>query len=111
MFNETSLLISHVPRTLEAKNKIFGFELGDILVLFMNLSIQNLVFGETGAKFLMVYGSTMILGFVLFFVKRGKPDSYVQHLSQHFVSPTVFFAGVGDRKFKTFKRKKGGISC
>ncbi len=107
--NETSLLVSHVPRTLEAKSKIFGFELGDILILFLNLSLQNLVFGETSAKFVMVYGSTLLLGFILFFVKRGKPDSYLQHLSQYFVSPTVFYAGNTDQKYKPIKFDRGQL--
>lgn len=105
--NENSLLVSSVPRTLETKSKIFGFELGDVLILFLNLSLQNLVFGESSFKYLMVYGSTTLLGFVLFFVKRGKPDSYLQHLSQYMISPTVFFAGQTDQKFKPLKMERG----
>lgn len=108
--SESQLLVTSVPRTLEAKSKIFGFELGDVLVLFLNLSLQNLIFGETGFKYLMVYGSTILFGFVLFFVKRGKPDSYLQHLSQFIVSPTVFYAGAADHKFNPIK-KKGGTLC
>ena len=108
--NENSLLVSHVPRTLEAKSKIFGFELGDVLILFLNLSIQNLVFGESSFKYPMVYGGTALLGFILFFVKRGKPDSYLQHLSQYMVSPTAFYAGKTDQKFKPIQ-KKGGHLC
>lgn len=101
--NENSLLVSHVPRTLEAKSKIFGFELGDVLILFLNLSLQNLVFGESSFKYAMVYGSTALLGFILFFVKRGKPDSYLHHLSQYMISPTVLYAGQTDQKFKPIK--------
>lgn len=107
--NENSLLVSHVPRTLETKSKIFGFELGDVLVLFLNLSVQNLVFGESSFKYPMVYGSTALLGFILFFVKRGKPDSYLQHLSQYMISPTVFFAGKSDQKIKPIQRKGGNL--
>lgn len=107
--NENSLLVSHVPRTLETKSKIFGFELGDVLILFLNLSVQNLVFGESSFKYPMVYGSTALLGFIMFFVKRGKPDSYLQHLSQYMVSPTVFFSGKTDQKFKPIKWKGGNL--
>lgn len=107
MQSESTLLITHVPRTLEAKNKIFGLELGDVLLLFLNLSIQNLIFGETSFKGVMVYGSTLLLGFILFFVKKDKPDSYLQHLSQYLISPTVFFAGLTDKKFQPVKIKKG----
>jgi hypothetical protein len=104
--SESQLLVTSVPRTLEAKSKIFGFELGDVLMLFLNLSIQNLIFGATSFKYLMVYGSTTLFGFVLFFVKRGKPDSYLQHLSQFIISPTVFFSGATDHKFKPVKMKR-----
>lgn len=107
--NENSLLVSHVPRTLETKSKIFGFELGDVLILFLNLSVQNLVFGESSFKYPMVYGSTALLGFILFFVKRGKPDSYLQHLSQYMISPTVLYAGKSDQKFKPVKWKGGNL--
>lgn len=107
--NENSLLVSHVPRTLETKSKIFGFELGDVLILFLNLSVQNLVFGESSFKYPMVYGGTALLGFILFFVKRGKPDSYLQHLSQYMISPTVLYAGKVDQKFKPIQKIEGNL--
>lgn len=104
---ESPLLISSVPRSLEAKSKIFGFELSDILILFLNLSIENLIFGSTKFKYLMVYGSTLLIGFVLFFVKRGKPDNYLQHLGEFITTSSVKFAGLNDRFYKKFKMRGG----
>lgn len=103
---EEQLLVSNVPRSLEAKSKIFGLELSDILILFLNLSIQNLIFGSTHFKSVMVYGSTLFIGFVLFFVKKGKPESYLQHLAQYTMASSVRYAGLNDRFYQTFK--KGG---
>ena len=104
--SDNPLLTSSVPRSLEAKSKIFGLELSDILILFLNFSLQNLIFGSTGFKVLMVYGSTLLVAFVLFFIKRGKPDSYLQHLGEYITSPSVRFAGLNDRFYKKFKKKE-----
>lgn len=103
--NENPLLTSSVPRSLEAKSKIFGFELSDILILFLNLSLQNLIFGSTQFKFLMVWGSTLSIAFVLFFIKRGKPDGYLQHYGEYIMSPTIKYAGINDRFFQKFTKE------
>lgn len=99
-----TLLTSTVPRALEGKSKILGFEISDVLVLFTNLSIQNLIFGTTPFKPIMVWGTTLVLGFVLFFVKRGKPEKYLQHLGEYVLSPTIRHAGLNDRFYKQIKR-------
>lgn len=98
-----NLLTSQVPRTLEGKSKLFGFELSDVLLLFSNLTIQNLFFGTTNLKTPLVWGTTLILGFILFFVKRGKPDKYLEHLGLYLFSSTIRFAAVSDRKYKKFR--------
>ena len=103
---DNTLLTSTVPRALEGKSKIFGFEISDVLVLFINLSIQNLIFGETAFKGVMVWGTTLVLGFVLFFVKRGKPEKYLKHLGEYVFSATVRFAGLNDRFYKQLKSRE-----
>ncbi len=103
---DNSPLTTPVPRTLEGKSKIFGLELSDVLVLFSNLSIQNLIFGSTSFKVPMVWGTTLLIGFILFFVKRGKPDGYLQHLGEYMASPSVRYAGLNDRKYKKFHKKE-----
>ena len=110
MTNENPLLISTVPRNLETKSKLFGFELADVLVLFLNLSIQNLLFGQTPLKIPLVWGTTLTIGLVLFFVKRGKPENYLGHLLQYHFSPTVRFAGLNDRHYRKFSSFKNGGS-
>ena len=92
-----SLLVSKVPRSLEMKTKVaLGFELGDVLLIFLYLAISNLIFGQTSLKFPVVWLGTLAIAFVLYFVKRGKPDQYLQHSVQHFIAPGVLSAGEPD---------------
>lgn len=105
---EQGLLTSTVPRTLETKNKILGLELSDVLLLILNLSVQNLVFGSTSLKIPMVFGTSIGLGLLLFFFKRGKPENFLQHFTEHLVSPTVRSANSPDRQYRPFHQ--GGES-
>ncbi len=101
---EDSLLVSTVPRTLDTKSKILGLELADVLILLLNLSVQNLIFGSTSLKIPMVFGTSFAVGLLLFFVKSGKPDNYLQHYFEHLTSPTVKFANATDQKYQLFPK-------
>lgn len=107
MEDNKALLTSSVPRTLETKSKIMGFELSDVLFLLLNLSTQNLIFGGTSMKIPMVFGTSLVLGLMLFFFKRGKPDSYIQHYFEHLLSPIVRSANASDETYKPLA--KGGL--
>lgn len=104
--SEINLLTSSVPRTLETKNKILGLELSDVLILLLNLSVQNLIFGSTSMKIPMVFGTSLGLFLILFFFKKGKPDQFLQHYFEHLISPTVFSANSTDNQYRKFN--KGG---
>jgi hypothetical protein len=98
--DDDCLLTTKVPRALEAKTKLFGLELTDVLIIFANLSVANLVFGATSFRVPIVWGSTLILGALLFFVKRGKPDGYLAHYGEYLAAPAWRAAGAPDLKFK-----------
>lgn len=106
MSDDQSLLTSAVPRTLETKSKILGFELSDVLILFLNLSIQNLIFGSTHFKLPMVFGSSLLIAGVLFIFKRGKPDLFLQHFVQHLMLPSHLFGNLPDTKYRKFRGLK-----
>lgn len=106
MSDQNEPLISRVPRALEIKSKLFGFELPDLLVIFSNLAITNLVFGSTSFRYPLVWGTTLALAGFLFFSKKGKPDNYLQHLGEFLVSPTTRFAALHDIKYKRFLKKE-----
>lgn len=97
---DTELLTTKVPRALEMKSKLFGYELPDLLVIFFNLAITNLIFGSTSFRYPLVWGTTLSLALFLYFAKRGKPENYLQHLGEYLASPTYRAAGSPDLKSK-----------
>ena len=101
---DEGLVSTAVPRALEIKSKLFGFELPDLLLIFMNLAITNLVFGATSYRYTLVWGTTLSLALFLFWAKRGRPDNYIQHLGEMIVQPSYRAAGGRDRKYKHFKK-------
>jgi hypothetical protein len=103
---EDGLLTTKVPRTLEMKSKLFGYELPDLLLIFFNLALTNLIFGGTSLRYPLVWGTTLGWALLLYFAKRGKPDGYIQHLGQFLIRPSYYSAGEGDRSGKIFKRSK-----
>jgi hypothetical protein len=103
---EEGLLTSKVPRALEMKSKLFGFELPDLLLIFFNLAFTNLVFGTTTFRYPLVWGTTLGLASFLFFAKRGRPESYLQHLGELIARPAYRAAGAADRRYRKFKRKE-----
>lgn len=96
------LLVSKVPRALETKTKLFGFELGDLLLIFMYLSMSNLIFGSTNFKIPIVWGGSLVLALVLFFVKRNKPDGFLQHLGEFYRTPGILTANSSDTSYQPY---------
>ena len=100
---QETLLASVVPRTLEAKSKILGFELLDVILLLLNLSLQNLIFGSTMFRIPMVFGTSAALACVLFFFKRGKPDQYLAHYAEYLKAPSVFSGNGYDSDYQPYE--------
>lgn len=100
-------LISKTPRSLDNKLKLLGFELLDILLIFLYLSISNLLFGETNLKIPLVWLGTIALAITLYFTKKGKPDNYLNDKISSFLTPNVFSANLPNIKYEPyFKRKR-----
>ena len=97
-----SLLTSKVPRALETKTKLFGFELADVLIIFIFLSVTNLIFGGTSLKFPIVWSGTALLAGALYFLKKGRPDNYLQHLGEFYSSPGIYSAGAKDLEYRPY---------
>lgn len=101
-----SLFVSKVPRSLETKAKLFGFELGDLLLVFLYLSLSNLIFGGTRFKFPIVWLGTLVIAGVLYFVKKDKPDGYLQHWGENLFSPEIYSASAPDIDFLAYQKNK-----
>ena len=104
--DDQGLLTTKVARALEMKTKLFGFELPDLLLIFMNLAVTNLVFGTTSVRYPLVWGTTLALASFLFFSKRGKPDSYLQHYGELLAQASHKAAGRADIKYRKFRKEK-----
>ncbi len=102
---DEGLVTTKVPRALEMKSKLFGFELPDLLLIFLNLAITNLIFGGTSFRYPLVWGTTLSLALFLYFAKKGRPDNYIQHLGEYLIRPAYFAAGGADRLYRKFKGK------
>ncbi len=99
------ILHSKVPRSLEKKARIFGFELGDLLLIFLYLALSNLIFGQTKLKPLLVWGGTLGLAGVIYFVKRGRPDGFIQHYGEFLTKPSVYSAAMPDIEYRPYFQK------
>ncbi len=73
------LRATNVSKCLDKKLIIFGFEVVDILAIFLLLSILNFLFGSTHMKLVLIWLPSAILALSLYFGKRGKPDNYLVH--------------------------------
>ena len=107
---EEGLITTRVPRALEMKSKLFGYELPDLLFIFFNLAITNLVFGGTSFRYPLVWGTTLSLALFLYYAKKGRPDNYIQHLGEFLIRPAYFAAGRGDRLYRKFNGKVKNVS-
>jgi hypothetical protein len=101
-----SLTVTKVPRALDNRLRLFGFELADLLLIFLYLSVSNLFFGSTRLKFLIVWCGTLFLACVLYFVKKGKPENYIQHLLQFKMNPAIYSAACNDCKYQPLLKTK-----
>lgn len=100
------LLTSKTPRQLENKLKLLGFELIDLLLIFLYLSTSNLLFGQTTLKIPLVYLGTLTLAITLYFAKRGKPENYLQDRFQSLINPSLFSANLPDIKHQPYFKRE-----
>lgn len=107
---DEGLITTRVPRALEMKSKLFGYELPDLLLIFFNLAITNLIFGGTSFRYILVWGTTLTLALFLYFAKKGRPDNYIQHMGEFLIRPAYFAAGGVDRLYRKFKGKGKNVS-
>ncbi len=102
-----SLTVTKVPRALDNRLRLFGFELADLLLIFLYLSVSNLFFGPTRLKFPVVWCGTILLACVLHFVKKGKPENYIQHFIQFKMNPAVYSAACADHLYQPLLKVNG----
>lgn len=87
-----SLKTTSVAKCLDKRLLLFGFEVMDVLAIFLTLSILNFVFGQTSLKLFLIWIPTGILAAVLHFGKKGKPDNYLVHWLRYQIKPGTYKA-------------------
>ncbi|MCB0370607.1 MAG: hypothetical protein KDD45_14570 [Bdellovibrionales bacterium] len=92
------LKFNPVSKCLDKKTLIWGFEMADILIVFLALAVLNLLFGETNNKLLLVWAPPFLLALVLRYGKKGKPDNYLVHWVRYQFSPGVYCAFKGPKE-------------
>jgi hypothetical protein len=92
MSEKLGLHSTSVSRCLEKKILFLGFELPDVLAIFLCLSVLNLLFGQSDWKLALVWLPSTALALGLRLAKRGKPDGFLIHWVRFQLRPGVLFA-------------------
>lgn len=102
-----SIRSTSVSRCLEKKIMVMGFEIPDLLAIFLSLSVLNFLFGSTDLKIPLVWVPAASLAIVLRFVKRGKPENYLIHWLRYQLQPGVIsaFPDPSHYKFRKLPKK------
>lgn len=87
-----SLINTPASKCLDKKTKVFGFEMADILLVFILLAVLNLLFGKTEQKLLFIWLPPTLLALLLKFGKKGKPENFIVHWLRFQFTPGVFSA-------------------
>jgi len=81
-----------VSKCLDKKLMIAGFEIPDLLAIFLTLSLLNFIFGQTSFRFALVWLPTAALALILRVGKRGRPENYLIHWIRFQIAPGTFSA-------------------
>jgi len=82
-----------MSRSLDKKLLVLGFEIPDLLAVFLLLAALNFFLGGGGgATILLIWLPPLFLAIILRYGKRGKPDNYLLHVSRYYLSPGVYSA-------------------
>ena len=87
-----ALKVVPVSRCLDKKMMIMGFEVPDLLIIFLTMSVLNFLFGSTAMKWLLVWVPSATLVAVIRFSKRGKPENYLVHWLRFQIKPGILCA-------------------
>lgn len=87
-----SLTTTPVSQCLDRKLLIFGFEIPDLLVIFLLLAVLNFLFGQSSMKLFAVWIPPICLGLGLRIGKRGKADNFLVHWLRFQIQPGVLSA-------------------
>ena len=99
-----------VYRCLDKKALVFGFEIVDLLAVFIFLSVLNFLFRGLPYKFFITWVPAASLALFLRLGKAGKPENYLLYLVRFHLLPVVFSSfPLAPRRVRFPKDLKGRI--
>ena len=87
-----SLKTTRMSQCLDKKTLIWGFEMADVLIVFLLLAVLNLLFGSTDQKLLLVWLPPFLLATILRYGKKGRPENYLIHWIRYQFSSGIYCA-------------------
>ena len=97
-----------VSKCLDKKLIVLGYEIPDVIAIFLTLSVLNFIFGQTSLKIVLVWLPTLALAIVLRIGKRGKPDNFLIHWLRFQIRPGYLSAFPSPTDWKSPPHLKGG---
>ena len=76
-----------VSTSLDKKLRLLGFEVLDVLAIFLVLSTLNFFFGQTNSKLVLIWLPSMSLALTLYVGKKGKPENHLIHWIRFQIRP------------------------
>ena len=77
-----------VHKCLDKRLLIFGFEIADLFVIALLLSVLSTFFGNSPGKLFSIWLPTIAVALILRLSKRGKPDNYLLHWIRFQLKPS-----------------------
>lgn len=96
---------STVHRKLDARLKILGFEVMDLIAVLTFAAVNNLIWGRSSLAPLFVLVLPMIGAIVLYTVKRNRPEGFLIHWLRYISTPGLYSAAQKN-KYLEEKRKR-----
>jgi hypothetical protein len=92
-----------VTKSLDRKLLIMGFEVVDLLAIFLLLSVLNFVFGNSSYQLFLVWLPPITLALILKIAKKNKPDNFLVHFIRYWASPGILKAFPQNHKVLGYK--------
>ena len=96
---------SVVHKNLTMKIKLVGVELADLLLVLFFSSVMNLLFRNTAISWLMVFVLPLLLGVILHFGKKNKPENFILHFIKYYLIRGQLAAGKRAHEQDKLRRK------
>ena len=79
--------VTEVNKSLDKKLKILGYEVPDILLIFLFIGVMNFIVKDGSDKIFYVWIPGIVLAIVLRIFKRNKPDNFLIHWVRYHLLP------------------------